>query len=143
MYRPSSRDVLTVALALVLGVAGVVWLLQRTLQPLCGSVLIAEFPAPSKALKASLYVRDCGATTDFSTQVSILDTNEQALPVPGNVLVIDSDHGKTPVGSRGGPEVRLTWASDSTLVASYDSRARVLHSAGRVRGVAIKYGTLE
>ena len=141
MYRFSPRDVLTVALALALGVAGVVWLLQRAIQPPCVSILIAEFPAPSKPLKASLYVRDCGATTDFSTQVSILDTIEQSLPVPGNVIVLDTDHGRAPRGSRGGPEVRVDWAADTMLILTYDRRARVFSSATEVRGISIRYGT--
>jgi len=143
MYRFSPRDVLTVVLALALAVAGAVWLLQRAIQPLCGSILIAEFPAPSKPLKASLYVSDCGATTDVSTQVSILDSAERTLPVPGNALVVDTDHGRAPRGSRGGPEVRIAWAADTVLVITYDRRARVFSSATHVRGVSIKYGTLD
>jgi len=143
MPRFTTRDLISAALTLPLAIGVVVWLLQWALGSLCGSILIAEFPAPKKPLKASLYVRDCGATTDFSTQVSILDTSERTPPVPGNALVLDTDHGKAPAGSRGGPEVRVTWASDTVLLLAYHPRARVLHSATQVRGISIKYATFE
>jgi len=113
--------------------------LRHALAPLCGNVALAEFPSPSRSLKASVWVRDCGATTDFSTQVSILDADGPSDSDSANVLVVDGDHGRAPVGSRGGPEVRVRWESDTVLVVAYHRSARVFRSAPKVGHVAITY----
>jgi hypothetical protein len=125
MYRSSPRDVLTVVLALALTVAGAVWLLQRAIQPLCGSILIAEFPAPSKPLKASLYVSDCGATTDVrrkcpsSTALSGLYQCQEALWSLTPIMV---EHREAlAVGRRyesPGPRTRY-WSSRTTGALEY------------------------
>ena len=43
----------------------------------CGEdELISEAVSPSQAMKVVVFMRDCGATTSFSTHVSILDSSE-------------------------------------------------------------------
>ena len=61
----------------------------------------------------------------------------------GNVLVIDANHGAASVGSRGGPEVRVRWDSDSLLSVEHDRRVRVFKAENRVLGVPITYDTFQ
>jgi hypothetical protein len=65
---------------------------------MCANDLLTEIPSPDGALKAVVFQRDCGATTSFSTQISILWTNRPLPNETGNLFVADTDHGKAPRG---------------------------------------------
>ena len=49
----------------------------------------------------------CGATTGFSTQVSVLSTQDAPPDSGGNAFIADADHGKAPLRSHGVPRVRV------------------------------------
>ncbi len=82
----------------------------------CGNDPISEIQSPDKSLKVVIFQRDCGATTGFSTQVSILSAKRTLPNESGNVMVVDTDHGKAPSGPRGVPEIIPEWKSDRELV---------------------------
>jgi hypothetical protein len=44
---------------------------------MCRNDLAAESVSPDKQYKAVIFKRDCGTTTGFNTQISILYTNEK------------------------------------------------------------------
>lgn len=90
----------------------------------CGNEPISETPSPDKSLKAVIFQRDCGATTGFSKQVSILPANQSLPNESGNALVADTDHGKAPSGPGGGPEVIAEWKSSRELVLRLHPSAR-------------------
>ena len=71
---------------------------------MCGSELIQESESPNGKLKAVSFLYNCGATTDFSTQVSILDLDE-AIDSSGNVFT-----------SKGKNNIRITWISNNELI---------------------------
>ena len=52
----------------------------------CGDTPVQTVPSPSGSLKAVLFERDCGATTGFSSQVSILSHDENLGNEGGNVF---------------------------------------------------------
>jgi hypothetical protein len=81
----------------------------------CGGCLVnvtSNVSSPDRASRALVYVRNCGATTWFTTEVSILRADE---PVPrghGNVATIDDNNGSIPIAdSRGAIAVRVMWLS--------------------------------
>jgi len=90
-------------------------------------------------MKAVIFQRDCGATTGFSTQVSIFSTNRALPNESGNVFVADTDHGKAPAGAWGGPLVELTWPDDAHVLLKYDKRAAVFKHEESVGNVNISY----
>lgn len=84
-------------------VGGIVYLFGG----MCGSYPYKSMASPSGEYKAVVYQFDCGATTGFSTQISILEANEQIEAEVGNIFSSDG-HPKDV-----SPEV--VWVSDSNL----------------------------
>lgn len=117
-----------VAVVLLVIVIAPFVLLMSALEPVCGNDHAQEFPSPTGALKAVVFRRDCGATTSFTMNVSILPAG-QALPnQPGNVFVKDDD---TP------PTVR--WIDDSHLLISETWPGKILMSKSVLGKVQISY----
>jgi len=56
---------------------------------MCGNYTHEEYPSPGGKWKAVVFQRDCGATTGFSTQISILSSSESLENDTGNILIID------------------------------------------------------
>lgn len=104
----------------------------------CKNSSISTAGAPSGDLKAVLFQRDCGATTGFSTQVSVAKMTEVPFGA-GNVFVADTDHGAANAASWGGPWVELRWLSPRNLLIRYDARARVFTQKSSVSGVEVSY----
>ncbi len=100
----------------------------------CGNRTLSETQAPGSSKRAVVFERDCGATTDFSTQVSILDVSETGPRDGGNVFVADSDHGAVD-----NMTVSVRWDSPGHLVVKFPVRARVFRQQAQVRGVNISY----
>ena len=143
MARFTAREIVAGALLLPTVIGVVLYYLPRAFTSRCGSSSIAEVPAPDRRLKVSVYERDCGATTDFATHVSLVDMSAATPTTPGNILVVDTDHGRAPSGPGGGPEVRLTWLADTLLLLRYDHRDRGFRSVAGVNSVSIRYEPFE
>jgi hypothetical protein len=105
----------------------------------CVNEILRVHYSPAKQLKAVVFQRDCGATTGFSTQVSIMSANRDLPNEGGNVFVADTDHGKSPSGPGGGPPVEVEWKEESSLNIIYDNRARVFLRKDSQNGVTITY----
>lgn len=80
-------------------------------------------------------MRECGATTDFTTQVSL---DPWFFQVVGNVFVADAYNGGTR-GSWGGPWAEMTWIAPNKLLVSYDERSRIFEQKDAIHGVSIVY----
>ena len=105
----------------------------------CRNEELQIITSPDRKRKAVVFQRDCGATTGFSTQVSLLNANDKLPNETGNAFIADTDNGKAPEGPGGGPEVKLQWAGERELIVKYDKRARVFRSEPSVEGVTIRY----
>jgi hypothetical protein len=85
-----------------------------------------------------MFQRDCGATTGFSTQISILKPGE--LPAGGgNAFRADDDHGAAAAGRWGGPWAELSWLAPDHLVIRYATKSRIFKQAENVGDVKISY----
>ncbi len=113
----------------------------------CADRIIAEMPSPTGAVRVVVFERDCGATTGFSTQVSVLPRGETFHPTPNsltsssqaNCFTCDSGHGQAAEGPGGGPWVAARWLSPTEVEIRYDQRARVFRRETSVRGVSVRY----
>jgi hypothetical protein len=127
---------------LVVTVGGCIVALDHLFSGMCVTTVFDEIPSPSKKLKAVVFQIDCGATTDFNTQVAIVkasfDTSD-AKSLPKGFFVADRDHRRAPAGITQGPEVRLAWESEETLNLQHHQFARIFRSESEQKGVTIKY----
>jgi hypothetical protein len=105
----------------------------------CVNTILRVHYSPTKRLKAVVFERQCGATTGFSTQVSIISADSDLPNEGGNVFVADTDHGKSPSGPGGGPPVEVEWKGESSLNVIYDNRARVFLRKDSQNDVTITY----
>ncbi len=104
-------------------------------QHMCGNEIYAEYLSPDKAYKAVVFQRDCGATTGFSTQISILEADEVLGNSKGNIYIVDG-HPK-----QAAPNVH--WHSENKLTikkALYGSEYKAESSWGGRNKVKIVYG---
>ena len=74
------------------------------------------------------FLRDCGATTGFSTHVSILGPSGRLPNTPGNVFILD---GKWPISVR--------WEGDNRLLIAAGNQGEAFKQLGEFEGVTIDY----
>jgi hypothetical protein len=94
---------------------------------LCNNDEQFRVASPDAALEAVIFQRDCGATTGFSTQISIVTKGTKLPTGGGNLFVADTDHGKSPAASWGGPDVEVVWASKRIIRVVTHRDARIFH----------------
>jgi hypothetical protein len=122
---------LATALVLALGALG------GGCQP-CENLVVGRQSSPDRLRTAVLFHRDCGATTGFSTQISVV-RGERLPNEPGNIFVADTNRGAAPAALWGGPLAQMKWLDSSTLEVSYDPRAQIFQKVEAIDGVAIRY----
>jgi hypothetical protein len=86
-----------------------------------------------------VFARDCGALTDFSTQISILSSTAALPSGRGNVLIAADENHAVPLGSKGAMVIKVNWDSNTSLSVSYPKKAQVFLKKPSVAGVAINY----
>lgn len=105
---------------------------------LCDNETVASLNSPDGERRAILFMRECGATTDYTTQVSVVSSTWQFHGI-GNVFVADAYDRGARRGSWGGPWAEIQWTGPRQLLITYDKRARVFTRNDDVRGVHITY----
>jgi hypothetical protein len=105
---------------------------------LCGNELLAESASPDGRFKAIVFQRDCGATTGFSTQVSVVKASASTGNSAGNVFIADTSNG-APSGPGGDPMVKVQWRSPELLVVSHHAAARVFTAESKIGSVNVHY----
>ena len=128
---------ITALLAVGIGLIGVLYLLTRDM---CGNEVVTEIRSPDGRHKAVEFERDCGATTDFSTQVSVIKSEKRlGSDDAGNAFTADSNHGSVPVHAAGVMELDIKWLNSNTLQIEYPAGARVFSRNNKVGDVVIQY----
>lgn len=78
---------------------------------MCGNEILNEVTSPDKAYKAVVFQRNCGATTGFSTQVSIIYAHDELENESGNIYTID--------GHPDDVAPAIMWKSSSELIVHH------------------------
>ena len=94
----------------------------------CENVPSQTVTSPSGALKAVVFSRNCGATTGFNTQVSVLRANEALVDGGGNTFI-----------SGASVPIVLHWSSDSALHISGVGDASPIKQNLHVSGIVVTY----
>lgn len=128
------------AMAVVAGfvviAVAVIW---QLIPDLCDNVILTESISPNGQLKAVVFSRGCGATSGFSTQISLLRAVDVLPNDSGKLFVADTDHGQAPSGENGGLALKLRWIADDQLRIEYPALARVFKSEPSSQGVRLEY----
>ena len=95
---------------------------------MCENEQIASFSSPSGAARAIVFNRNCGATTGFNTQLSILSGSEKLPNDGGNTLILD-----------GSVPVKIHWAAEASVIVSGYGSAKVFKQESAVGGVVVSY----
>ncbi len=132
------RILIVLALIVALVVSAAVmwfWHSMPDTEDMCGNDIVSELPSPDGLRKVVVFERDCGATTGFSTQVSVLLANATLSNKEGNLFIADTDHDAAPSGPGGGPGVRVVWENAQSIVLAHHAKARVFRAETEVEGV--------
>ncbi len=105
----------------------------------CNDVVISEVLSPGGTQKAIVFVRDCGATTGFSTQVSVVSSSRASVSGSGNVFSADDDHGRVKLGGRGELAVHVVWIDDRHLIITFPAHSRVFRRDPQFGRMQIKF----
>jgi hypothetical protein len=130
------------ALLAALAIGGFWLFLTHTAEQMCGNHTLSRYEMVNRQRDIVVFQRDCGATTGFSTQVSIIERDETLPNESGNTFIADTNHGKAPRGRGGGPEVRVELLSHDAITIRHPFSARVFKKESRVHGITISYGEL-
>lgn len=104
----------------------------------CSNTQISRADAPDGLHSAVMFQRDCGATTGFSTQVSIVAPGEQPSG-SGNTFRADDDHGTAAAGDWGGPWAETRWPAPDHLLIRYAAKSRLFEQEDKVSKIKISY----
>ena len=82
---------------------------------MCANNIDKIYFSPNKSLKAVVFQRDCGATTGFSTQISILNSKEELPNSKGNVFIINGhpDNVQAVVAWKNNKEINIHYTSNT------------------------------
>ncbi len=87
-----------------------------------------------------VYVRDCGATAPFVTNVSLLRGNKVIKDGGGNLFVADAGE-EADLSDLGAIATEVVWNDNDHVVIRYDAKARVFKKVESLDGLHIQYET--
>jgi len=131
------RTLIIVVLLLIGVIAAVA--VCALLSSACENEVVQSAWAPRHLWKAVVFQRDCGATTGFTSQISIIGFWQSVPHGDGTVFVADTDHGRSKAASWGGPPVEVRWLTWRTLEVRYDPASRVFLQNSLVMPVRITF----
>jgi hypothetical protein len=129
--KTNLRWLMTLAAIGVLALIGLRWTCS-SLDP-CANTVISRVASPNGERSLLVFVRGCGATTSASTQVSLLDEDDELPNAPGNLLIIET---------LGGPyrkPVRVEWNGDSAAKITDPSKSEIFKQVAELDGVSLTY----
>lgn len=107
---------------------------------MCGNQIITEHFSSDKKYKVVVFVRSCGATTGFSTQISIL-RNDKALrdDESGNVLTLSDHYFGDYRNEFGGADVKVKWIESRKVMVQFDSKSELGKKEKEIKGIEVTY----
>lgn len=112
-----------------------VFMIARGIDGMCGNSELSTTQIPGTKYKVVVFQRDCGATTGFSTQASIIKSDEKLKNDGGNIFSADDNHG-------GGTELKVKIYSPHSIELSHCSSAQVFRAEQSYKGIKISYANM-
>ena len=142
-WRKAGSFLLGIVALLVITGIGITYAIGKAFDDTCENQLLSEVLSPDQVYRAIIFQRSCGATTGFSTQVSVLEAMGTLPNKSGNIFVADTDRGKAPSGMGGGPEIKISWVSSRSIHLTYRKNARVFFANPHVLEVSATYDSFK
>lgn len=92
----------------------------------CGNQVLKTVPSPDGEKVAYVFLRDCGTTTNYSPQLSILDKGDHFKNDVGNTFISDKSFS-------------IEWLDDRKLKVMYSQSSETSDMDKRVNGVKVEY----
>lgn len=107
----------------------------------CGNEILESLNSPNGTKKVVVFVRNCGATTDWSTQASIIGIDDAlSSNDTGNAMIIDPDYGKAkPLAIKGWAIIKAKWENPNLLNLHHSKDAAVYFQDEKIGNVEIKF----
>ncbi|MCW3160158.1 DUF5412 family protein [Chryseobacterium oryctis] len=106
---------------------------------MCGTKLIKTEYSPDKKSKIIIFSQNCGAISDFSTQISIVDVDYKLKENDiGNIFSADSDHHKAKMNGEI-IELNTKWKNNDTIEIEYAENSRIFKNEKEMNGIIIMY----
>jgi len=99
---------------------------------LCANSIISETKISGTNYKIVVFYRDCGATTGFSTQASIIKLDSTLRNEGGNVFSADDSRG-------GKAEIEVKTSSPQSVEILYPSDTRIFKAEPLYKGIGLRY----
>lgn len=109
---------------------------------MCGNQTIEEVQSPDKKYKAVVFTRDCGATTGYSTQLSIIETSEQLENETGNTFILSDKVGDGLTFDTGGARIEVNWTDENSLTVYFDSKTDFTKQETAIDNIKVSYELL-
>jgi hypothetical protein len=109
---------------------------------MCGNQIVEEVQSPNNKFKAVIFTRDCGATTGYSTQLSILEMTDQLENETGNTFILSDNVGDGLSFANGGARIGVIWTGDSALTVYFDNRTDFTSQETEIQDIKITYDQL-
>lgn len=104
----------------------------------CENTLVKSVASPDGQRRAVLFERNCGATTGFSTHISILDGDDRPSG-SGNVFIANADNDVAASALWGGPWADVQWISATQLQLTHDAGAAVYKAKQQIGDIRVSY----
>ncbi|HEY0712497.1 MAG TPA: hypothetical protein VGF45_07475 [Polyangia bacterium] len=98
-----------------------------------------SYPSPSGRKKVVLFLRNCGATTPYVTNASVLDADVTLPDAEGNALSVRGAHVPSGAPDGGPPDIVVEWVSDESVRLIAAPGLLVLDRKDRVGNVRVQY----
>ncbi len=100
----------------------------------CSNDIYLRLDNNAAQYKVVKFSRDCGATTGFSTQISVLPIAEKLSDDQGgNIFVCDGNINST--------NLTVQWIDDMSVLITYPKHVKIFKSDSTIAGLQIRYKT--
>ena len=123
---------LATILIVLLGIVGIgVYVFNNIFSEMCGNEIFSEVYSPDSKFRAVIFQRDCGATTGFTTQISLIFAKNDLQNEGGNIFIVD--------GHPNDRKIELSWNGPKKLTIKNCSGLQSHKKEKLYQGVSIDY----
>ena len=97
---------------------------------MCRNTIVQTSISPNKKYKLVLFQRDCGATTGFSSQISLLDNDKK--------LDLETDSGNVYIAKGYPDNFKIVWVNNNSVIIKRP-KEKTYKIQKKVNNISFKY----